>query len=213
MKKLRTALLAATVLCCSALPLRLDAAQIGQWSVGGFTQWHPQDGKTSLAVGGTQCFFCKPDPAAPAEAAPPPPAPAKPVAVQQPAEDRCTDTPKGAPVDKRGCWVLKNLTFRFNSAKIQAKDTGTIKDTANVLKQNPDLKVEIQGHTDNVGKPAYNKKLSQRRANAVMKGLIKQGVNKKRLQAKGYGMEKPIASNATKEGRAENRRVELRVVK
>ncbi|WP_193771305.1 OmpA family protein [Candidatus Magnetaquicoccus inordinatus] len=211
MKRLHTLLVAATALCCVALPLPLQAAQTGQWSHAGFTQWHPQDGKTPLAVGGTQCYFCKPDPTAEVAAPAPVPAPPAPAPVVQ--EDRCTDTPKGAPVDKRGCWVLKNLTFRFNSAKIQAKDSGTIKDTASVLKQNPDLKVEIQGHTDNIGKPAYNKKLSQRRANAVMKGLVKQGVNKKRLTAKGYGMEKPVASNATKEGRAENRRVELRIIK
>ncbi|MBF0098556.1 MAG: OmpA family protein [Magnetococcales bacterium] len=213
MKKLQTVLLAATALCCTLLPLSLQAAPIGQWSYGGFVQWHPQDGKTPLAVGGTQCYFCKPD-AAPVQATPVA-EPAKAVAAPAPAvpEDRCTDTPKGAPVDKRGCWVLKNLTFRFDSAKIQAKDAGTIKDTANVLKQNPGLKVEIQGHTDHIGKAAYNKKLSQRRATAVMHGLAKQGVSKKRMTAKGYGMEKPIASNATKEGRAENRRVELRILK
>lgn len=160
---------------------------------------------------GTQCQFCKPDAAAPA------PAPAQKAAAVAPAPAekgrKCTDVPKGAPVDKDGCWVIKNLNFRFNSAKIEGKGKAALKETASVLKQNPNLKVEIQGHTDNVGKPAYNKKLSQRRANAVMKGLVKQGVKKQRMTAKGYGMDQPIADNKTKEGRAENRRVELKVVK
>ena len=216
MKNFKFALLtgAAALLFASA-PLHLDAATSGQWSYAGFTQWHPQDGKTGLGVTGTQCYFCKPEGAAPP---PPPPPPAPEVAVPKAAppvvaEDRCLDTPKGAPVDRRGCWVLKNLNFRFNSAVIESKDEGTLNDTINVLKQNPKMRVEIQGHTDNIGKAPYNKKLSQKRAEAVVKYLAKKGVQVKRMLARGYGLEKPIASNATEAGRAENRRVELKVIK
>ncbi|MBF0584588.1 MAG: OmpA family protein, partial [Magnetococcales bacterium] len=127
--------------------------------------------------------------------------------------DKCPDTPKGATVNSQGCWVLKNLNFKTNSAVIESKDEGTLHDTASVLKNNPTMKVEIQGHTDNVGKGPYNKKLSQARANEVMMQLIARGIAKSRLSAHGYGMEKPVTTNATEAGRAENRRVELRVLK
>jgi len=79
------------------------------------------------------------------------------------------------------------------------------------MQQYPDLNVTIEGHTDNVGKDAYNKKLSQRRADAVKAYLVKKGIDANRLTAIGYGEEKPIADNATKAGKAENRRVEAAV--
>ncbi|WP_193771287.1 OmpA family protein [Candidatus Magnetaquicoccus inordinatus] len=197
----------------------VEAAPPGQWSFGGFTQWHPNDGRTGLGVAGTQCYFCKPEgqPAAPPP--PPPPPPAK----QPPGDedgdgvtddlDQCPGTPKGAPVNKVGCWVVKNLNFRTNSAQIESKDASGLRETLVVLQKNPNLKVEIQGHTDNVGKAPYNKKLSLARANTVMNYFISQGVDKKRLTANGYGLEKPVASNANEAGRAENRRVELKVLK
>ncbi len=78
-----------------------------------------------------------------------------------------------------------------------------------MLKSNPSLKVSIEGHTDNAGKAAANKTLSDSRANAVMKALIEEDINKSRLSAKGWGQEKPVADNATDEGRAKNRRVEI----
>ncbi|MEO5350891.1 MAG: OmpA family protein [Magnetococcus sp. YQC-3] len=208
MKNLKNALLFGAALLFASAPLGLEAASPGQWSYGGFTQWHASDGKTQLGVVGTQCYFCKPDVA---PAAPPPATPAAAPAPPAAKQDRCTDTPNGATLDSRGCWVLKNLTFKTNSAVIEKKDMGTVREAAKVLKQNPNVGVEIQGHTDNVGKPAYNKALSDRRARSVMASLIKQGVSKKQMTARGYGMEKPIASNDTVQGRAENRRVELSV--
>ena len=78
-----------------------------------------------------------------------------------------------------------------------------------VMKKYPDLKIPLEGHTDNVGGLAYNKKLSQRRAGAVKKYLVeKLGIEASHLNAKGYGKIRPIASNATKEGRQKNRRVD-----
>ena len=77
-----------------------------------------------------------------------------------------------------------------------------------VLKKNPMLTVEIQGHTDSQGTEEYNQKLSERRANAVKQKLVDNGVNPARLTTKGFGELNPAASNATEEGRAYNRRVQ-----
>ena len=71
--------------------------------------------------------------------------------------------------------------------------------------------IEVEGHTDNVGKAEVNKKLSQKRADAVKDYLIKKGIEADRLSAIGYGSEQPIADNKTKEGRAQNRRVEFKI--
>jgi outer membrane protein OmpA-like peptidoglycan-associated protein len=82
------------------------------------------------------------------------------------------------------------------------------------LKQKPDVKVEIEGHTDNVGNAAKNKSLSEARAKAVREVLVKKyGIAADRVTAKGYGMEKPVAGNDTPEGRAKNRRVDAVRVK
>ena len=79
------------------------------------------------------------------------------------------------------------------------------------MKQNPDKTATISGHTDSTGSEAYNQKLSERRAISVKEEIVKQGISPDRLDAKGYGEEKPIATNKTKEGRQANRRVEAEV--
>ena len=124
-------------------------------------------------------------------------------------KDQCSNTPKGATVDSRGCWILKDLKFDTAKADIKADGARILDDVVTIMQANPSLKIEIQGHTDNKGSSAYNKTLSQKRANAVMEYIAKKGVEKERLSAIGYGFEKPAASNDTEEGRAENRRVEL----
>jgi OOP family OmpA-OmpF porin len=102
-----------------------------------------------------------------------------------------------------------NILFATGKSNIQPKYHNEVKKVADFMKEHPDAKMEIQGHTDNVGNAAFNKKLSQARANSVMKYLTtKFGIEKDRLTAVGFGMEKPIASNKTREGRAKNRRVE-----
>jgi OOP family OmpA-OmpF porin len=78
-----------------------------------------------------------------------------------------------------------------------------------VLSENPDVTVEIQGYTDNTGNKATNQKLSQARADAVRTWLIDKGIAADRLTAKGFGSDNPIAPNSTKEGRAQNRRIEF----
>jgi OOP family OmpA-OmpF porin len=81
-----------------------------------------------------------------------------------------------------------------------------------VLAANPNLKLEIGGHTDSTGSAAFNEKLSQRRAQAVMDYLVKHGIDASRLSAHGYGSSMPAASNSTAAGRAKNRRVELKPI-
>lgn len=124
--------------------------------------------------------------------------------------DKCADTPKGAIVDKDGCWAFRGLLFDFDKADIKSKYSPLIQNAVEVMKLNPGLTVEIQGHTDSYGTDAYNQKLSERRANAVKTELIKQGVDGKRLTAAGFGESKPVDTNDTDEGRAYNRRVEYK---
>lgn len=78
-----------------------------------------------------------------------------------------------------------------------------------LLQDNPDLQLSIEGHTDNVGTPKNNKVLSEKRAKAVMKAIVDQGIDASRLSAVGWGQKKPVADNRTEEGRAKNRRIEI----
>ena len=126
------------------------------------------------------------------------------------ADDRCPGTPRGAQVNAEGCWVLAGVYFDTASAKIKSASFGVLDRVAGVLKNNAELKVEVQGHTDNVGRAAYNRKLSEARAEAVRQYLVGKGVSAGRLSASGYGYDRPIASNDTAEGLAKNRRVELK---
>ena len=127
--------------------------------------------------------------------------------------DKCPDTPKGAKVNKVGCWIIKNLTFDTNKWNIKPKFFKDLNNVVEVLKKNPDIRVEIQGHTDNIGSAKYNQILSTKRAKVVMEYLVKKGIDASRLTYAGYGFSKPVASNKTPEGRAQNRRVELHIIK
>ena len=128
--------------------------------------------------------------------------------------DQCPNTPMGATVDARGCWTYEAVVlFDFDSAEIKSVAHPMLDEGSDILKKNPALNVEIDGHTDNMGPAEYNMKLSERRANAVMEYFISKGVDANRLTIKGFGLTKPAAGNDTKEGRAKNRRVELTPVK
>ncbi len=124
--------------------------------------------------------------------------------------DACPGTPRGALVDERGCWVIGDTLFDFDKYVIKPQYYPLLDQVIGVLKKNPSLKVEIEGHTDNFGSQAYNEILSHRRANAVMNYLIQGGIDKKRLSAVGYDFSRPRASNENEEGRALNRRVQFR---
>lgn len=111
-------------------------------------------------------------------------------------------------LDKDG-FIALYINFDTGSAVIQADSMSQLDEVAKMLKADSALKLEVGGHTDNVGTPESNMKLSDARAKAVVAELVKQGVTADRLTAKGYGQTAPIADNRTEEGRAKNRRVEL----
>ena len=103
------------------------------------------------------------------------------------------------------------INFAYNSDEIQPESFTQIKKTANILKKYPNAHVRVAGHTDSLGHPDYNVDLSERRAQAVAKQLVSNGVAAENVSFIGYGAAKPVATNKTKEGRAANRRVELEV--
>lgn len=105
--------------------------------------------------------------------------------------------------------VLEGITFETGSAKLSPGSELILKRVLVTLNAYPDMKVEIRGHTDNVGKASSNLALSQRRANSVRYWVLNKGVQPDRVVAKGYGEQNPIANNSTKEGRRLNRRIEF----
>jgi len=109
----------------------------------------------------------------------------------------------------RDGFIALYINFDTAKADIRPDSQATVDQIAALLKQNPALKLSIEGHTDNTGTPAQNKTLSEQRANAVMAAIVKQGVAASRMSAVGWGQEKPVADNRTEAGRAKNRRVEL----
>jgi len=113
--------------------------------------------------------------------------------------------------DARGTILsMSDILFEFGKADLKQELKENLAEIAAILKNLlTDSHVIVEGHTDNVGSAASNKKLSEQRASGVMKYLIERGVDKKRLKSVGYGLEKPVADNSTKEGQAKNRRVEL----
>lgn len=102
--------------------------------------------------------------------------------------------------------------FAFDSAKLTPKAEQEIAKIANEAKSIKNINlVLVEGHTDNIGTSAYNQQLSIKRANAVRDALIKFGIPANKMEAKGYGFEKPVVSNKTKDGRSQNRRVEITI--
>jgi len=148
--------------------------------------------------------------------------------------DKCPDTPIGVKVDSTGCpvtaapaaapapaaipltqgqsLVLEGVNFETNSAKLKPESSQVLDRVAESLKANPSVRVEVAGYTDSAGKQAYNVDLSKRRAASVRDYLVSKGVAGSRLETKGYGPAHPVADNTTAQGRAKNRRVELKRV-
>jgi OOP family OmpA-OmpF porin len=128
------------------------------------------------------------------EAPPPPPTPPPPAAPPAKAEPLVT---------------LHGPQFDFDKATLKLEGKRMVDEAVKVMKDQPTLRVSVEGHTDSVGSDAYNKKLSERRAKAVRDYMVSQGIDASRITTHGFGESKPVASNETAEGRAENRRVEI----
>jgi OOP family OmpA-OmpF porin len=132
------------------------------------------------------------------------------------AGDKCPGTPAGTKVLANGCEVpkvvkLEGVNFTSGTANFVAGATDKLDVAVQAMKDNPTIGVEIAGHTDAQGDAELNRKLSQQRADAVRKYLVDHGVAPGQVTAKGYGEDEPAASNDTADGRALNRRVELRI--
>ncbi len=123
--------------------------------------------------------------------------------------DKCLATPFGNIVDQDGCTLNVNLSinFKVNSAVIDKTYSSKIQKFANFMNKYPSLKANIEAHTDSDASEKYNLNLSKKRAKATVQALEKLNVDKSRLKSIGYGESRPVASNATKEGKAQNRRV------
>lgn len=113
-------------------------------------------------------------------------------------------------LDKADSWVFKDIKFESDKAVLITSSYPTLDTILRILRDNPELSVEIQGHTDSTASAVYNIDLSQRRAQAVLQFLLDKGIAPSRLTARGYGEGRPIDTNDTEEGKANNRRVELR---
>ncbi len=151
------------------------------------------------ALGYGICALLREEPPPPPKPAAKPPPPPKPPAPPPP--DPC-----------EGRIVLRGVTFAFDSAAITGASMATLDVAAETLRECPNIRTEVGGHTDSIGSDAYNQALSMRRAESVRRYLIEQDIAASRLEANGYGESNPVASNDTEEGRAQNRRVELKPI-
>ena len=132
-------------------------------------------------------------------------------------EDQCPYTPEGLTVDDRGCAefdgklgdLIASIQFEVNSASLTETSKTSLSEIVNMLKVYPAVKVDVQAHSDNTGSARYNKTLSQKRAESVVDYLRQKNITGSRLTAEGFGEERPVAENTTKDGRAKNRRVEF----
>jgi OOP family OmpA-OmpF porin len=148
------------------------------------------------------------------------------------AQDRCPATIVGTPVGVDGCEIfngvlegvqdseafilqrsLDGVQFEPNSARLTPRAVAILTNAANQMKKFPSVRVQIEAHTDNQGGVELNNNLSKQRVIAVAKFFISRGIAKNRLAGRAYGASRPIASNDTAEGRARNRRVELKSIK
>ena len=141
--------------------------------------------------------------------------------------DECENTPKGQEVDEKGCAVEKQViikeeikqftlsgdtNFEFNKSALLPHAHAALDPVIKTMKEFPESRWRIEGHTDAVGSDSYNMKLSQQRAESVVNYLAGQGIDRARLEIVPMGESSPIATNDTQEGRAMNRRVEIKLI-
>lgn len=112
-------------------------------------------------------------------------------------------------IEKTGHVAVYGIHFDTGKATVLADSEDTLKQVGDLLQHNPDLKLRVEGHTDNQGNAAANQALSEKRAQAVVAWLTAHGIEADRLKAQGFGQTKPVADNSSEDGRAKNRRVEL----
>jgi outer membrane protein OmpA-like peptidoglycan-associated protein len=134
-------------------------------------------------------------------------------------DDKCPTLPgtvanQGCPevsqeIITRTAYAAKNIYFETGKATLLKKSYAPLNEVAKIMSDNPELKLAIDGHTDNVGSDALNQSLSERRATAVKNYLVSKGVDESRITSTGYGETKPVADNKTAAGRQKNRRVEM----
>jgi outer membrane protein OmpA-like peptidoglycan-associated protein len=137
-------------------------------------------------------------------------------------QDQCPNEPGSTTEEPLGCpkaalavvtdcevKITQQIHFEYNKDKIRPESFPILDAVVDVLNKNPDINLEVQGHTDNRGGAAYNKNLSNRRAASVMKYLTSHGITPGRLTSRGYGFDRPIVDNSTEQNRALNRRVQF----
>jgi len=131
--------------------------------------------------------------------------------------DRCPGTPAGVKVDANGCpdilLTLRGVNFKFDKSDIEPDSERILNQAVEALNESSSVAIRIVGHTDSVGTDAYNQSLSERRANAVRSYLISKRIAGARMTTEGAGESQPVASNDTDDGRYQNRRVELHVIR
>jgi len=108
--------------------------------------------------------------------------------------------------------VLKNIFFDLGKAKLRTESYTELSNVLQLMRENPTLRIEVSGHTDNTGTKKENKQLSAARAKAVATYLTDNGVDASRIESVGYGSDQPVVSNKTKAGRQQNRRVEFKII-
>ena len=150
-------------------------------------------GGGALLCGLAGHYIFDPEPPTP----PPPPPPPTPIPPPPPSSKRI---------------VLRGVNFDFDKSDIRPDSRPVLDQAAEVLRQSPNVRISVEGHTDAVGSEVYNEKLSVRRAEAVFRYLVNHGVTPERMEVTGSGQARPVADNDSESGRAQNRRVELHVV-
>jgi len=140
-------------------------------------------------------------------APPPPPPPPSPPPFPPPAP-----TPEALPPAASKRIVLRGVHFDSDKSDIRPDSRPVLNEAVEILKENPTVRISVEGHTDAIGSDTHNEQLSLRRAEAVFRYLVNRGIAPERMDVTGYGKRRPVANNETESGRAQNRRVELQVM-